>query len=518
MAIRQSSLLRSTLTNWLGLITALAVTLIFAPLCLTYLGPERFGVYGIARQAIGFLMILDLGILGAVNRLTARHVALGDKEGINRVVSVSFFLYGGLSLVALALGVGAALLGPGFFHVSPEFANQTLCLFALLGLNLAVTLIGYPWTGLLYSHNRYDLVNSGIVGSRVLSMALVIVAFQCGLTSLGAVGLAMTIPTVLQWFYVRLMARRQCPSLTIAGHYATRDGVREVVGFSLWNLLYNVGAMVILSSDNILIGRLLGPDRVPYYYLPFQLITVGHILVVGMSSALTPMAAGMAAGGGGKELRPTLVRTTRIALVIALCANGVMIVMAKSFLPLWVREPGYEGSWVIYAVLMGGFWAFFAAMPAYNMLLGAGDIRGPAIGIALCGAAAVAVKIVLAKGLGLGLVAIAWGTTGPLLLFSGLYMPWAASRMVGMPLGRLYVEAYLGPIACLIPVLGGGAVLVHFFPPANLLVWALWFALLAGAYVGLCWPILDAADRARILGLIQRGQPMGESDGPTSAP
>ncbi|MCY2930936.1 MAG: oligosaccharide flippase family protein [Planctomycetota bacterium] len=507
MAVQQGSLLRSTLANWMGLATGLAVTMILAPVTLKYLGTERFGVYGIVRQAIGILMILDLGILGAVNRLMTRYVVVGDQSGVNRVASVSFFLYGAISLVAMIVSLLGAFFGPAYFHVSSAYRTDAGYLFFLLGLNFVISLMSFPWTGLVYSYNRFDLYNVGTSGSRLMSLLLVVLAFQCGLVNLAVVGLAMTVPVALQFFYIRFVARRLNPGLRISPGYATRAGVREVVGFSLWNLLYNAGFTVIWSSDNILIGRLLGSDQVPYYYLPFQLIIVGQTLVAGMSGALTPIAAGVAAASSAKDLRSTLVRATRIAILIALCANGIMVVMVRSFLPLWIRQPGFEGSWVIYAVLMGGFWALFAALPAYNMLLGAGDIRGPAIGMIACGVVIVTSKIVLATWFGLGLVAIAWGTTVPLLVFAGIYMPWAATRMVGMPLWRLYFQAYLGPLVCLVPVLAAGVALVHFFPPANLFIWMLWFAILALIYVSLSWHILDEADRARILGLIKRVRP-----------
>ena len=201
------------------------------------------------------------------------------------------------------------------------------------------------------------------------------------------------------------LARRLQPSLRWTLRLVDRRVLRQLCGFGAWNLLFTLAGLFLWWTDNIVIGRLLGPAAVPLYALPFMLITLGRVAVGGLSSPLAPLAAAQAREES-RALAITLVRSTRIAVILTLASTGLLVVAAEDLFRLWIG-PDYASGWLVYACLMASFWAVYAQMPASNILLGAGDIRRPAAVVLAATALALAVKIVALGWLGQGVIAVA---------------------------------------------------------------------------------------------------------------
>jgi O-antigen/teichoic acid export membrane protein len=281
-----------------------------------------------------------------------------------------------------------------------------------------------------------------------------------------------------------------------------RRVLRQLCGFGAWNLLLNVGGLFLWWTDNIVIGRLLGPASVPLYALPFMLITLGRLAVGGLSTPLVPLAAAQVREGPG-SLATTLVRSTRTAVILALASTGLLVVVAEDLFRLWIG-PGYAGSWVIYACLMGSFWAVYAQMPAANILLGAGDIRRPAVVVLAATALAQAVKIAALGWLGQGVITVALANCLCVLPVMALYVPRCACQLTQLPLARLYREAYLPPLLAFVPVAALGWLLFAHWTPANLLELIGAFGALVAVYLAAAFWTLDVAEREALYRLVQQ--------------
>src|SRR5207302_10176366 len=92
-------------SNTLGLLAQLAVSFVMAPIVLRALGDARHGVWTFVESFLAYLMLFDLGIAASLVRFVPRHVATGDREGLNRVFSACLIFFVGLAAVACVVGV-----------------------------------------------------------------------------------------------------------------------------------------------------------------------------------------------------------------------------------------------------------------------------------------------------------------------------------------------------------------------------------------------------------------------------
>jgi O-antigen/teichoic acid export membrane protein len=506
----------NTLANWSGTAVATLVSLLLAPYLLQHLGAERFGLYQIARQLVAYFLLLNLGIAGSVIRFASEAIAARDDARINAVSNSAMLLYLGVAVAGILVGLGAGYVAPAFFRVAAQYVAETRWLIWTLGAWWALGILASPARGIVIGQQRFGWLNLVLAAGSLLTLALVFGLFETGHVGLLAVGIAFAGAAVAELMANLGLAQRLQPTLRWALRLADRRTLRQLYGFGAWNLLFTVAGLLLWWTDNIVIGRLLGPAAVPLYALPFMLITLGRVVVVGLSSPLTPLAAAQARERSD-ELATTLVRSTRTALILTLASTGLLVVVAEDLFRLWIG-PDYASSWLVYACLMGSFWAVYAQMPAYNILLGAGDIRRPAAAVLAGTTLALAAKVVALGWLGQGVLAVALVNLVCVLPVMALCVPHYACQLARLSLARLYREAYLPPLLVFLPVAALGWLLFTRWAPVNLFELIGAFGVLAAGYLAAAFWTLDAAERGGVQRLLQqlrqaaRGTRVGNGD------
>lgn len=493
----------NALFNWLGTAVASLASILLTPFLIEHLEPARFGLYQISRQFVMYLALFDAGILGAVMRYAAQAIAAEDADRLNELANSALLLYAAVAVAGLLASTAAAYGAPDFFRVEPAHAAETSLLFLGLGVWWALTMLAAPAKAVLVGHQRFGLLSLTTCSSWILIVGLIVALFSFGKADLAAVAAAFIGGALAQVVAFHAIARRLQPTLSWARRHITRLTIRSIYGFGAWNMLYTVSGLFLWSTDGIIIGRLLGPAYVALYAVPFMLIQYGRMIGGGFMDPLIPLAAGQRADQAA--LRASLVRATRLGLILSLTVNGLLVIVVEDLLRLWIGAD-FAGTWIIYAYLMTSFWAVYAQRPIYGILLGAGDIRWPAV-LTLAATAGTLVLKIMALGLfGLGIEAVALLNLVLILPVMLVYMPLCACRLAGLPLGRFYREAYLGPILAFLVVFGLGWLARAQLPPLGPFGFAGFFGLLAGAYLGLALLTLEPDERQAIRRLIVRPQ------------
>ena len=113
MASRTRNFLRGLGAGYVAIAVNIAYTAASVPLALHYLGKEQFGLWALAQQIAGYLMLLDLGVSSAVSRFIADR-----KDEVNSGSYGSLLLTG--AIVFASQGFLIALVGAVFSFFAPS--------------------------------------------------------------------------------------------------------------------------------------------------------------------------------------------------------------------------------------------------------------------------------------------------------------------------------------------------------------------------------------------------------------
>jgi O-antigen/teichoic acid export membrane protein len=493
------TILKNTLSNWMGMLINTVILVLLTPYVLGHLGDERYGMYQIVVPVVQYLILLEGGLRGSVARFASKYIATKDVRSLNTVISTTFYvcLFTGLAVIAVCSVLG--LLAPDFFNISEIYRQQVLFLFLAVGFHTAVSFLNYPFSGIIIGHNRYELLNLQLIVNNLGKALLVVCFFSAGWVSLNSLSLAIALSVLLRLTCTVCTAFWLEEGLNIRQKHVRLATFKEMVGFGSWNMLIQLSVFIVLYTNPLIIGRFLGPEVVPYYAIPVMLIARLQGSVAGMTKTLLPVASATLATGDLGLMRRLLSKGTSVASMILFPLGGVLLVMCKSLFRVWLPA-GYENSWVIYAILMIAFFGMISQTTILFVLLGGGRIRGLAIASVGSSIVAVALSIILVGYTSLGIIgaAIALAIAKS---FDNVFKPWYAARQFGLDLRQYVLGSYIRPILCSLPSVGLAALLVQYFPPANLVVWILEFLIALVPYaLFMVTGILDWPLRKQIVG------------------
>jgi O-antigen/teichoic acid export membrane protein len=253
------------------------------PLMLRYLGAERYGIWSTVMSVAAWVTLSDMGIGYGLRCKLTEALARDDRAGAGAYVSSAYTALGALALAAFALFLPASgHVGWQRLFNTDGIGNERLRSFVLL---TAFFVLVSMWSGLvnqvLNAVQRSSAVVFGQMVFNALSLAFVGVLLHTAAPSLplmaGAYGLALLASHagLSVWCYRQRLAPAPCLRI---------DRVRLAVlmRLGLQFLVLELGYVVTVSTDKILIAQMFGPQAVAPYDVVFKLfsvVTVAHTLV-----------------------------------------------------------------------------------------------------------------------------------------------------------------------------------------------------------------------------------------------
>ncbi|MGA8572956.1 MAG: oligosaccharide flippase family protein [Desulfobaccales bacterium] len=340
---RKALATKGFLVNILQYFLQSALAILLAPLLLRVAGQETLGAYAALMQAVGYLILLDLGFTFALNRYLA--YATGIDDGGTKFTNVlntgRTFLLGvgilyALAAVALAFGIGPLL------KLSPVINSQARV--AILGL-AAWGVIRFPAS--VYGCSLFSLqdmafryISMGFANCLRLVASLGLVYWGFGLIGLVAAIIASEAVdfSVCFWRFKKLR-----PSIQTKWGIQDTKLFREMFSFSLQALLITIAGTFIFGTDKLIAGSLWGAAQASVYYTTQLPSFIGWSILTKVADNASPAINELYAKQDWQRLRGVYLDLYRYTLLLALPFTLGLIILNKYFMTLWVGPAQYGG-------------------------------------------------------------------------------------------------------------------------------------------------------------------------------
>lgn len=378
---------------------------------LLHVGDRDYGLWLVAAQLLGFLLLLDLGVIALVPRETA--FATGRAGGASDTADVGVvagrtarLVLWQLPLVALA-ALGVWLFLPAGW--APLRAPLAVVLVAFVALFPARI-----FQGLL--NGLQDLAYLGAASlvswTAGTTLTVVLVLRGQGIMALAFGWVAQQAVAALAWWW-RLARRFPAALPRRLERYGPGD-LRDRLVRSGWVSVGQVANVLTAGVDLLLIGTLLGPAAViPYFCTAKVPVVLGH-QVNALAHAAQPALAELRAG----ETPERVALTTRALAQLLLLGSGgiavIVLVVNAGFVTWWVGADNYGGFTLTVAILAALLVRHWNTAAVHGLFAFAMDRRISLTSLAE-GAAAVGLMVWLVPRIGILGAALAAGGAGLLV-------------------------------------------------------------------------------------------------------
>jgi O-antigen/teichoic acid export membrane protein len=431
---------RNVAGRYAALVVETLIGLVLLPFNVSHLGAAAYGVWLLASSVTIHFSVLDLGFGGAFVRFVARYRARRDARALNEIASTLFFVYAGAGVLAYVIAAVVAFNLGSLFRITAEQAEVGRWLLLIIGVQVALNFPCSVFGGVVNGFQRYN-VNAGVSIATSVTVAAVNVGILLAGYGLVPLVLATTSVRLLAYVVYWRNARRTYPALRLSPTLFRRHRLRELMGFSVYSLLIDVGYRLNYQVDQLVIATFLGVTPVAIWAPASRIVTATQQMTNQLNTVLFPVVVDSDAVARGDRLRRIFLHGTRLSLAMVLPIGVTLVALADPLIHSWVgsRVAEMQGSVPVLQVLSIAIMIRVGAGTATTLLKGGGMHRLMASVSIATGIANVAVSVALVRPF--GLIGVALGTLIPVACSTCFFIYPAACRRVELPVRTFVAQA-----------------------------------------------------------------------------
>jgi membrane protein EpsK len=320
---------RNLIANIIYFLANVVIGIFLIPYFVSNLGVAAYGLIPLVASITGYAAIVIQSLNTSVSRFLTVDLQREDYAAANRTFNTAFFGLTAVILLMVPVVLAVAWFVPSIFHVPVGQERGVVLLF--LGVCAAFFLRSWSgnFTVQLFAYNRLDLQNFVDLANIIVQTGLIVLFFTLFGPDLALVGVAYLVGAVVASGISITFARRICPHLRVSIYDFDRTRVKDLCEMGWWVVINNIGALLFLQIDLIVVNLLFGATSAGEYAIALQWVILLRTFAVVLSSVLTPTIFSYYA----REQTESLIRITKSAVKLMGFAMALPIGLVCGFAP-----------------------------------------------------------------------------------------------------------------------------------------------------------------------------------------
>jgi O-antigen/teichoic acid export membrane protein len=390
---------------------AIVANFLLVPLTIDYLGSINYGIWLIITSFIGWFTFFDAGLgHGLRNRFTEAK-AKGDFKLVKAYVSAAYFTLTLISIILISLFICANFFidWTQVFNTDKDLEKKLsflmLIVFGFFTLQLVFKLITTIYTA-DQKPSIAVLVNFLTQLTSLISVYLLLKFVNSSLVVFGLIFSA--IPVVILLVFNLYAFNGTYKKYRPTFKFWKKKYIKDIFGLGINFFIIQIAAIILYTTDNLIIAHLFSPEDVVPYNLAFKyfsiLSMIFSIIVTPYWSAITDAYVKEDYAWIKKSMNSLLKISIGFSIICV-----IMIILANQFYLIWV------GKEIVIPFSLTLFMALFVMLSLYIQpftffINGLGKIRIQLIIGVLMAIINIPLSIILVKYYGFGISGVIFAT------------------------------------------------------------------------------------------------------------
>ena len=340
---------------YIRMLLSVVVSLYTSRVVLEVLGVEDYGLYGLVGGVVSMFSFLNSTMAGATSRFLTFEMGRGDQDRLKATFSSALIIHICIALLVLIL---AETVGLWFLNnklVIPEgrmHAAHWVLQFSVISMLVNFTQV--PYNAAIIAHEKMDVYAYVELLNVFLKLGIVYLLSIGNFDKLILYAFLVLVVSILIAFIYRLYCVRHYDETRFSLNFDKQIS-KEIISFSLYNLLGNMGSVVNTQGTAFVINKFLGL----VFNAASNIATTVSGVITGFASnimtAFRPQITKSYAAGDLENFQSLLSWATKAVLwVYALIAIPVAISI-NELLSLWLVEVPYYANTFCQLLLLNIF-------------------------------------------------------------------------------------------------------------------------------------------------------------------
>ena len=317
------------LANITYFLVNIAIGILLVPYFISTLGIAAYGIIPLATSVTGYVAIIVQSLNSSVSRYLTIDLQKNDYVAANRTFNTAFFGLLGIIACMIPIALVVSYFVPVIFNIPAGQETAAMILFLCTSCAVFIRTLNGTFTVQLFAYNRLDLMNLINIIQLVFQVGIIVFLFWLSGPSLVFVGVGFLGGAVTASVIAVFLAKRTCPHLYLRSGSFDRSRVKELLETGSWLLINQIGALLFLQIDLIVVNILFGATPAGEYAIVLtwgnQLRAIGGVL----SGVLTPMILTFYA----REHTETMIRVSKSAVKLMGLSMALPVGLVCGFAP-----------------------------------------------------------------------------------------------------------------------------------------------------------------------------------------
>ena len=325
----------------MGMALPLVLAVVAMPPLVRGLGPERFGILGLAWAAIGYFGLFELGLSRALTQAVAHRLGVNRNDDLPALVWTALLLLLALGVLgAVVVAAATPTLITRVLNVPPELRQEAIVSFYILAASLPFVVTTAGLRGLMEAHQHFGIVTA----LRIPLLAFMLVGPLLVLPfsrSLVPAVLMLAAGRVIAWAAHLVVCLRRYGYLRDVSPTVHPASLGPLLRYGGWTTVSNIVSPIMVYVDRFLIGALLPMAAVAHYVTPYEVVTKLTVIPAAVLTAMFPAFAATFSSDRDRLMhlydrafRTVVLLIFPVALVaIALASEGMRVWMGGAMPP-----------------------------------------------------------------------------------------------------------------------------------------------------------------------------------------
>lgn len=335
------------LLSYVNLAISIIIPFFYTPIMLAILGQSEYGLYSLSNSVISYLSLLQFGMGSAVIRYIAKYRATDEKEKANQITGLFTIIYIFFAVLVLFVGCIFTLLSPVIFSdgLSEAEISKMKILIIIMSLSTAFSFISVVFSSIINAYEKFIFKKTTDIILTILAPLFNLLVLSLGYESVGIATVSLIFQIVVLPIYMWYVAKR----LGIKMKFVKPEKafLLELFSFSIFMFLSSIADLLFWSTDNVLIGAMIGSTAVAVYNVGGVFTNLMRNLTSVINDVFVPKVTMMVAvDKSNTELSELMIRVGRLQyLMVSLLASG-FIVFGQVFIHYWSGDVYADAYWV----------------------------------------------------------------------------------------------------------------------------------------------------------------------------
>lgn len=420
------------MANMAYFILNLIIGIWLVPYLITHLGVAVYGIVPLAISITAYMSLITASFNSSVSRFLTIDLQKKDMVMANHTFNTAFFVSLSISLCLFPFIILASYFVPNILNIPNGYESATRIFFFFMMAVLLIIFVRGNFSVSPFSQNRLELIimvqGIGLI-SRILFIVLLFNLFSPQLwhVGVGFIGGALIAFGGAVWIW-----RKLTPELNFKLSSFDRSRLHNLLGMSGWVLINQVGSLLFLNIDLIVVNRLFGAESGGRYASVLLLVIFLRSLSGILATLLTPtILAYYAKGKIDQIIRISKIGIKFLGLAMAL-PIGLICGFASPLLSIWLG-PDFSELAPLMWLLVGHLCINLAVHPIFSIQQALNKVRVPGIFTFIMGFMNLFLAIFLPLVFGWGIYGVAAAGAIILTLKNKIFTPWYGARILNKP-------------------------------------------------------------------------------------